>query len=122
MGARTARAFTNQQRITENRLADKEQLIAQLQSEVVFLREQLTQQIATKEQQLAEKDQQLKELLSANAAWREQVRYKELQLARLQDRVIELPSPEEAEPTEQEPELSQPGESGNVLRRFWHYL
>jgi hypothetical protein len=60
-------------------------------------------------------------------AWREQVRYKELQIAQLQDRMIQVPSPEEPQPTEQEPELSQPAaaqaaESGNVLRRFWRWF
>jgi hypothetical protein len=80
------------------------------------------QQLAAKDHQLSEKDEQIRALLADLEGWREQVRYKELQVAQLHDRVIELPSPEEAEPTEQEPGLSQPGESGNVLQRFWHWL
>jgi hypothetical protein len=61
------------------------------------------------------KDQQIQKLYEDIESWREQVRYKELQLARLQDRVIELPSPEEAEPTEQKPELSQPSRTKKLL-------
>jgi hypothetical protein len=49
----------------------------------------------------------------------EQVRYKDLLIARLEDRLIQLPPPE---PTEQKPELLQPGESGNVLSQFWHWF
>jgi hypothetical protein len=60
-------------------------------------------------------------------SWREQVRYKELQIAQLQDRMIQLPSPEEPEPTEQgsegpEPAAAQAGESGNVVSRFWRWF
>jgi excisionase family DNA binding protein len=83
---------------------------------------QLREHIEFLKGQLSVKDDHLARLLIDLEGWREQVRYKELQVAQLQDRVIELPSPEEAEPTEQKPELSQPGESGNVLRRFWHWL
>jgi hypothetical protein len=115
---------------------DRDPLIRRFQDELSFVHAQ----IAIKDQQLAEKDKQLREQLAVKdqqitelnqllgklnediEAWREQVRYKELQLARLQDQVLELPSPEEAEPTEQKPELSQPGESGTVLRRFWRWF
>jgi hypothetical protein len=57
---------------------------------------------------VAQKDEQIRELLADIASWREQVRYKELQLAQLQDRMIQLPSPEEPESTEQTNEQSEP--------------
>jgi hypothetical protein len=94
------------------------------------------QQLAVKDQQLAEKDQHLRQQLAVKdqqihklyediESWREQVRYKELQIAQLQDRMIQLPS-EEPEPTEQESEQAEPAAaqevSGNVLSRFWHWF
>jgi hypothetical protein len=48
------------------------------------------------------KDQQIQKLYEDIESWREQMRYKELQIAQLQDRMIPLPSPEEPEPTEQQ--------------------
>jgi hypothetical protein len=52
---------------------------------------------------------------------------KELQIAQLQDRLIQLPSPEKAEPTEQGSEVpesaaAQAGESGHILSRFWRWF
>jgi hypothetical protein len=103
-------------RTTKNGLENGiDTLIWQLQGEVVFLRSQLS----IKDQQLAAKDQQITERDRDIETWREQVRYKDLLIARLEDRLIQLPPPE---PDEQKPELSQPGESGNVLQRFWHWL
>jgi hypothetical protein len=84
------------------------------------------QQLAAKDHQLSEKDEQVRALLADLEGWREQVRYKELQVAQLHDRVIELPSPEEPEPDEQEPEpqpaAAPAAESGNVLSRFWRWV
>jgi ribosome assembly protein YihI (activator of Der GTPase) len=102
-------------------------LIQELRSEVEFLRSQLQEQLAAKDRQIAEKDQQLERLLTDIEGWREQVRYKELQLAQAQERVIELPFPEEHQPTEQEAELSRPDTvqapaSGNALQRFWRWF
>jgi hypothetical protein len=64
--------------------------------------------------------------LSADAA-REQVCYKELQVAQLQDRMIQLPSTEKPKPTDQgseepEPPVGQAAESGNAISRFWHWF
>jgi hypothetical protein len=52
---------------------------------------------------------------------------KELQVAQLQDRLIQLPSAEEPEPTEQgsergEPLTAQSEESRNAISRFWHWF
>jgi hypothetical protein len=95
------------------------------------------QQLAVKDQQLAEKDQHLRQQLAMkdqqiqklyedNESWREQVRYKVLQVAQLQDRMIPLPSPDEPQPRQQEGEQSEPAAaqevSGNVLSRFWHWF
>ena len=72
------------------------------------------------------KDQQIQKLYEDIESWREQVRYKELQIAQLQDRMIPLPSPEEPEPTEQGSEEPEPpaaqAASGNVLQRFWSWF
>jgi excisionase family DNA binding protein len=96
-----------------------QQLIAHLQDEVAYLRSQLNEQLSVK-------DAQIGKLLDDIEFWREQVRYKELQIAQLHDRVIELPSPEEPEPDEQEPEpqpaAAPAAESGNVLSRFWRWV
>ena len=86
-----------------------ESFLAHLQAEIEFLRAQIQ-----------EKDQDIQ-------AWQEQARYKDLVIAQLQDRVIQLPSPEEPEPTEQgseqaEPNAVQAAESGNVLTRFWRWF
>ena len=112
------------QKVSQQRRQDKQnKLVSVLEEDVAYLKQQIT----IKDQQLAEKDQQLKELLSDNAAWREQVRYKELQMAQLQDRMIPLPSAEEPEPTGQasevrEPAVAQTAGSGNALSRFWHWF
>src|ERR671933_170869 len=71
-------------------------LVDHLQNEVEFLRTQL-----------AVKDQQISELRDDINVWREQARYKDLLLARLEDRLIQLPSPQEQQPTEQ---ASEPAE------------
>jgi hypothetical protein len=73
------------------------------------------------------KDQQIQKLYEDIESWREQVRYKELQIAQLQDRMIQLPSPEEPEQAEQESEVPeravlQTAASGNVVSRFWHWF
>jgi hypothetical protein len=73
------------------------------------------------------KDQQIQKLYEDIESWREQARYKDLLLARLEDRLIQLPSPKESEPMEQGNEQSgsvaaQPQASGNVLSRFWHWF
>ncbi len=96
-------------------------LLSHLEAEIAFLRTELREQRILAEQQLREKDQQLKELLSDDAAWREQVRYKELQLARLEDRLLELPSPK---PQEQGTDRSQRSEEerNSLLSRFWHWV
>jgi excisionase family DNA binding protein len=112
---------------SRNRQSDTDLLIQELRSEVEFLRSQLQEQLAAKDRQIAEKDQQLECLLTDIEGWREQVRYKELQLAQAQERVIELPFPEEHQPTEQEAELSRPDTvqapaSGNALQRFWRWF
>jgi excisionase family DNA binding protein len=88
---------------------------------------QLKEHIEFLKAQLSVKDEQLSSLLTDVESWREQVRYKELQIAQLQDRMIQLPSPEEAEPTEQgseraEPVAAQPQASGNAISRFWHWF
>jgi chromosome segregation ATPase len=112
------------QKVSQQRRQDKQnKLVSALEEDVAYLKQQIT----IKDQQLAEKDQQLKELLSDNAAWREQVRYKELQMAQLQDWMIPLPSAEEPEPTEQasevrEPAVAQAAGSGNALSRIWHWF
>jgi hypothetical protein len=77
--------------------------------------------------QLGVKDQQIQKLYEDIESWREQVRYKELQIAQLQDRIIPLPSPEEPEPPEQgseiaEPPVGQAGENGNAISRFWRWF
>jgi hypothetical protein len=69
-----------------------------------------------KDQQITERDRDIE-------AWREQVRYKELQLARLEERILELPSP--AEVREQGSDGSQPSaeeERDSLLSRFWHWV
>ena len=86
-----------------------ESFLAHLQAEIEFLRAQIQ-----------EKDQDIQ-------AWQEQARYKDLVIAQLQDRVIQLPSPEEPEPTEQgselpEPAAAQAADGGNALSRFWHWF
>ncbi len=81
-------------------------LVDHLQNEVEFLRTQL-----------AVKDQQISELRDDIYVWREQARYKDLLLARLEDRLIQLPSPAEPEPPEQEPELSQAARRVNEYHR-----
>ena len=95
--------------------------------DVAFTDEQLRSQLQAKDQQLTAKDMQIAKLYEDIESWREQVRYKELQIAQLQDRMIQLPSPEEPEPTEQgsevpEPAAAQAGESGNVVSRFWRWF
>jgi hypothetical protein len=55
------------------------------------------------------------------------VRYKELQLGKVQDHMISLSPAMEAEPTEQgseepEPAAAQAPDGGNVLSRFWHWF
>ena len=106
-------------------------LLDKLSGEVAYLRSHLTEQLAAKDQQLREqlsvKDQQIQKLYEDIESWREQVRYKELQIARLQDRMIPLPSPEEPEPTRQasevrEPAAAQTAGSENVLSRFWRWF
>jgi len=93
-------------------------LLRTLQEEVALLCSQLSvkdQQLSAKDQQLAEKDQHLRQQLAVKdqqieklyediESWREQVRYKELQAAQLQDRIIHVSSLEEPEPPEQETE------------------
>ncbi len=86
-----------------------ESFLAHLQAEIEFLRAQIQ-----------EKDQDIQ-------AWQEQARYKDLVIAQLQDRVIQLPSPEEPEPTEQgseqaEPNAVQAADGGNALSRFWRWF
>ena len=124
------------------RLDEAQRLLSRLEDEVVFLRSQLHEQLTAKDQQLAEKDQQISvkdeqlarkdaqigRLLEDIESWREQVRYKELQIAQLQDRMIQLPSAEEEEPqlTKLESEQAEPAAaqevSGNVVSRFWHWF
>jgi excisionase family DNA binding protein len=86
----------------------KDVLIGQLQEHIRFLQEQVTV-----------KDEQLSRLLTDLEGWREQVRYKELQLAQVQERVIELPQPEAEEAELREPE---PDANRNPLVRFWHWF
>ena len=122
------------------RLDEAQRLLSRLEDEVVFLRSQLHEQLTAKDQQLAEKDQQISvkdeqlarkdaqigRLLEDIESWREQVRYKELQVAQLQDRMIPLSPTVEAEPAEQESEQTEPAAaqevSGNVVSRFWHWF
>jgi hypothetical protein len=97
-----------------------QQLIDHLQGEVAYLRSQLNEQLSVK-------DAQICRLLEDIESWREQVRYKELQIAQLQDRLIQLPSVEEPEPTEQgseetEPPAAQAADGGNALSRFWSWF
>jgi hypothetical protein len=65
---------------------------------------QLKEHIEFLKGQLVVKDEQLACLLTDVEFWREQVRYKELQVAQLQDRMIQLPSRKEPESIEQESE------------------
>jgi excisionase family DNA binding protein len=110
--------------------ADTDLLIQQLRDDVSFLKEQFVatnHQLSEKDHQLSEKDEQLRALLADLDAWREQVRYKELQIAQLQDRMIQLPAAEEAERTEQgseipEPAAAQAADGGNALSRFWRWF
>jgi hypothetical protein len=86
-----------------------ESFLAHLQAEIEFLRAQIQ-----------EKDQDIQ-------AWQEQARYKDLVIAQLQDRMIQLPAAEEAEPTEQgseipEPAAAQAADGGNALSRFWRWF
>jgi uncharacterized coiled-coil protein SlyX len=119
---------------------DRDPLMRRFQDELSFVHAQ----IAIKDQQLAEKDKQLREQLTVKdrqitelnqllaklnediESWREQVRYKELQIAQLQDRMIQLPSIEEPEPTKRESEVPEPAVaqevSGNVLSQFWRWF
>ena len=116
-------------------------LLRTFQEEVALLCSQLSvkdQQLAAKDQQLVEKDQHLRQQLAVKdqqiqklyediESWREQVRYKELQIAQLQDRMIQLPPTEEPEPTEQgsavqERAVPQTAASGNVVSRFWRWF
>ena len=97
--------------------------VQDLQGQLRFLQDQLI----AKDHQLSEKDEQLRALLADLEVWREQVRYKELQLAQLQDRMIQLPAAEETEPTEQgseqaEPNAVQAADGGNALSRFWRWF
>ena len=97
-----------------------QQLIDHLQGEVAYLRSQLNEQLSVK-------DAQIGKLLEDIKSWREQVRYKELQIAQLQDRMIQLLPTEEPEPTEQKsdqavPAAAQAAGSENVLSRFWRWF
>jgi hypothetical protein len=76
---------------------------------------------------VAQKDEQIRELLADIASWREQMRYKELQIAQLQDRMIQLPTNEEPEQAQQESEQSEPvaahqQASRNAVSRFWYWF
>jgi hypothetical protein len=62
---------------------------------------QLKEHIEFLKGQLVVKDGQLANPLTDVESWREQVRYKELQVAQLQDRMIPLPFRKESESTEQ---------------------
>jgi hypothetical protein len=108
---------------------DTERLIVRFESEVQFLRTQLSvkdEQLAGKDGQINKLHEELDRLTTDIEAWREQVRYKELQIAQLQDRMIQLPSPEEPELTEQGSEVREPAAaqevSGNVLSQFWRWF
>ena len=97
--------------------------VQDLQGQLRFLQDQLT----AKDHQLSEKDKQLRALMADLEGWQEQVRYKELQIAQLQDRMIPLPPGEEPEPAEQgsevrEPATAQAAGSENVLSRFWRWF
>jgi hypothetical protein len=81
-------------------------LVAHLEAEIEFLRTELKEQRLLTEQQLREKDEDIR-------SWQEQARYKDLVIARLEDRLIELPNP--ADPPQSEAK-------GNVLSRFWHWF
>jgi excisionase family DNA binding protein len=118
-------------------LDDAQRLLSRLEDEVVFLRSQLHEQLTARDQQLAEKDQQISvkdeqlarkdeqigRLLEDIESWREQVRYKELQIAQLQDRLFAVPSAVEDVSTEQgSTQPAQAEESRNALSRFWHWV
>jgi hypothetical protein len=129
------------QKPSRNGSARSELLTKQLQADMAFLQSQLVakdqhlseweqqfrEQLVAKDEQLSRKDEQIRKLQEDVEGWREQVRYKELQIAQLQDRMIQLPSPEEAEPTEQGSEVPeravpQTAASGNVVSRFWRWF
>jgi hypothetical protein len=131
----SANAVQNSNQKSERRSArGYDSLIRQLQSQVGFLEsqlvvkdEQLRSQLQAKDQQLTAKDMQIAKLYEDIESWREQVRYKELQIAQLQDRMIQLPPTEEPEPTEQgsavqERAVPQTAASGNVVSRFWRWF
>jgi hypothetical protein len=93
-----------------------ESLVQHLSSEVEFLRAQ----IAVKDQQIAERDKDL-------TNYRDQLRYKDLLIARLEDRLIQLPSLNEPQPRQQESERVEPlaaqsEESRNAMSRFWRWF
>ena len=131
----SANSVQNSNQKSERRSAQGyDSLIRQLQSQVGFLEsqlvvkdEQLRSQLQAKDQQLTAKDMQIAKLYEDIESWREQVRYKELQIAQLQDRMIQLPPTEEPEPTEQgsavqERAVPQTAASGNVVSRFWRWF
>jgi excisionase family DNA binding protein len=109
-------AIQNESKTNQN---EQERLIAHLQEEISFLKSQLESEKSHLWEQVAKKDEQIRELLADIASWREQVRYKELQLAQAQERVIELPQPEAEEEESGEPE---PDTNRNPLVRFWHWF
>jgi excisionase family DNA binding protein len=96
--------------------ADTDLLIQQLREDVSFLKEQL---VATNHQ-LSEKDEQLRALLADLEGWREQVRYKELQLAQAQDRLLELPHLDVESVDTSPPDGSE--QHRNPLSWFWHWF
>ncbi len=119
------------------RQAEDGLLLRTLQEEVALLCSQLSvkdQQLSAKDQQLAEKDQHLRQQLAVKdqqieklyediESWREQVRYKELQIAQLQDRMLPLSSTVEDASTEQgRTQPAQAEESRNALSPFWHWV
>ncbi len=106
---------------------EQERLIAHLQEDISFLKARLESEKSHLWEQVAQKDEQIRELLADIASWREQMRYKELQIAQLQDRMIQLPTNEEPEQAQQESEQSEPvaahqQASRNAVSRFWYWF
>ena len=87
----------------------------------------LRRQVEGKDTEITRLHEEIGKLNVDIEAWREQARYKDLLLARLEDRLIQLPAAEEPEPTGQasevrEPAVAQTAGSGNALSRFWHWF
>jgi hypothetical protein len=108
-------------------LGSNAKLVSRLEDEIAFLRHQFQEQLTRKDDEITRLHEEIGKLNVDIEAWREQVRYKDLLLARLEDRLIQLPSPKEPEPAEQgseqvEPVAAQAVTNGNVLSRFWHWF